>query len=348
MALTTLAALAYVSTAEKSYEAEAQVLIAAAPDNPVYQGLGLITATSDPTRDVQTASGLITTTEVAERVKRELGFAGPAAELLGAVTAEPVGGSQFVAVTAAESDPQEAAALANAFAKEAVKNRTDLFHDRIDERLQQLEALGEGNPDAGYDDEIRQLQAIRPQPDPTMSFATPADVPTAPVLAEAQAQHCGRPDGRSRPRHRRGVRVPRFSTLDCAARNSSAIFSGFRSSAGYHASRGARRTPRATDLSARVESRRPSLRPIERCAGRSSANSKRQGGKLLLVTGSSPSEGKTTTAINLAASLSSAGKRGDPDRGRPAAPRRSPAHSASSPVAASSVYSSRACRSRMR
>ena len=39
------------------------------------------------------------------------------------------------------------------------------------------------------------------------------------------------------------------------------------------------------------------------------ANSKRRGGKLLLVTGSSPSEGKTTTAINLAASLSSAGKR---------------------------------------
>ncbi len=43
--------------------------------------------------------------------------------------------------------------------------------------------------------------------------------------------------------------------------------------------------------------------------GTVSASSRRPGGEVLLVTGSSPSEGKTTTAINLAASLSETGRR---------------------------------------
>ena len=69
--------------------------------------------------------------------------------------------------------------------------------------------------------------------------------------------------------------------------------------------------------------------------GTVSASSRRPGGEVLLVTGSSPSEGKTTTAIDLAASLSETGSRViliEANLHRP----RSAARSESSPSAASS------------
>ena len=306
MVLTTLAALAYVATAEKSYEAEARVLISPAPADSIYQGLGLITASSDPTRDVQTASGLVTTTEVAERVKKELGYAGPASDLIDAVTAEPVGGSQFVAVTASESDPDEAAALANAFAKEAVRDRTELFHGRIDDRISQLQALAEGNPDSSYASEIEQLQAIRPQPDPTMSVATPADVPGSPVSPKPKLSIvAGLLAGLVL-----GVAAAfAFQILDPRLRREEQLRHLFRIPIIGRVPREPR-SAKSTDRPLGPRGISPAVAEAYRTLrGTVSANSKRQGGKLLLVTGSSPSEGKTTTAINLAASLSSAGKR---------------------------------------
>ena len=71
--LTTLAAVAYLLTASKVYEAESDILVTPVSGNdPVYTSLGLISASSDPTRDVETASRLITTSDVARRVKATL------------------------------------------------------------------------------------------------------------------------------------------------------------------------------------------------------------------------------------------------------------------------------------
>ena len=63
--VTTLAAGLYVGTAEKTYEARATLLVTPVPrDNATLATLGEITASSDPTRDVTTAAGLITTIDV--------------------------------------------------------------------------------------------------------------------------------------------------------------------------------------------------------------------------------------------------------------------------------------------
>src|SRR5205814_3489363 len=71
--VTTLAAVAYVVTASKVYKAEADLLITpVANDDPTLSGLGLISASSDPTRDVETASKLVTSTTVAKRAKAKL------------------------------------------------------------------------------------------------------------------------------------------------------------------------------------------------------------------------------------------------------------------------------------
>src|SRR3954454_1455337 len=70
--ITTLAAVVYVLTASKVYNAEADLLITPVGNSDTtLSGLGLITSSSDPTRDVETASKLVTSTTVAKRVKGE-------------------------------------------------------------------------------------------------------------------------------------------------------------------------------------------------------------------------------------------------------------------------------------
>ena len=177
--LTTLAAIVYVATAEKTYEAEATLLITPNSDSDL-QSLGLISVSSDPTRDVQTASELVTTTAVADRVKAKLGFAGLAADLLEAVSAEPVVQSSIVAVTASESDPAEAADLANAFASEAVANRTDQMHKSINQMLPQLREQQRGTPSAENEQLISKYVGLQQADDPTLRVETPAVPPPRP------------------------------------------------------------------------------------------------------------------------------------------------------------------------
>ena len=56
--------------------------------------------------------------------------------------------SQFVDITATESDPQEAADLANAFAKQTINDRTAAMHKSIEGRLPELEKLQGESPSA--------------------------------------------------------------------------------------------------------------------------------------------------------------------------------------------------------
>ena len=111
--VTTLAAVAYVLTANKVYNAEADLLITPISNSdPTLAGLGLISTSSDPTRDVETASKLVTSTTVAKRVKAKLHDSRTAEQLLGTVSVAPVATSNIVAVTAEGGSPKEAQQLA--------------------------------------------------------------------------------------------------------------------------------------------------------------------------------------------------------------------------------------------
>src|SRR3954466_6327359 len=59
--VTTLAAVLYLAVASKQYRAEADLLVApASAQDTALTGLPLIRESSDPTRDVETASRLVT------------------------------------------------------------------------------------------------------------------------------------------------------------------------------------------------------------------------------------------------------------------------------------------------
>jgi capsular exopolysaccharide synthesis family protein len=307
IAITTGVAILYVLAATKTYEAEAELLVTPVSGNdPVLASLGLIGVSADPTRDVETASRLVTNLNVAEAVKKQLRSSLEPSSLLGKVTAIPVAQSNIVAVTATETSPEEAKRLADAFANQAVKTRTESLHEQIDRQLPVLRAeLGsQGSTGAGEESlagQVAQLQLLASGPTPDMRVETEAALPTAQssprvtlsiaagilaglilgIVAAFTAQVLD-------PRLRREAQLRRLYRLPILGRipkdshaNASPLL------------------PR--QLSAATSEAYRTLRTTL-TAGQS-------GGRVILVTGSGSSEGKSTTAMNLATSIALSGKR---------------------------------------
>ncbi len=182
------AALIYVSTATKVYEAEADLLISPAPrDSDSLVGLPIVRESSDPTRDVETVARLVTSNSVARRVRANLGTERTTRGLLNAVTAEPVAQSNIVAITAQGTTAEESQELANAFGRAIVEDRTEQLHDQLDQVLQRLESRRDEADDLGraaqeaLELQINELETLRGGPDPTVRLQNPAERPTSQV-----------------------------------------------------------------------------------------------------------------------------------------------------------------------
>src|SRR3954469_4085547 len=313
--LTTLAAGVYLATAAKVYEAEADLLITPVPgSDPVYASLGLIHDTSDPTRDVETASRLITNVNVARRVKAVLHDPRSPAQLLDDVTVQPVAQSNIVSITAEGSTPKEAQRLANPFAIQAVADRTDTFHKQLDRSIadlkKQIPQSDSNTPPTTADPnslpaQLGRMQTLRLAHDPAMRVQTLADPPTSPsspkpklsiaagILAGlvlgiggAFALQVLDPRLRREEQLRRLYGLPILARIpkDSRAHGAGALAPEMLSPSTIEAYR----TLRATLAASR---------------GRD------VGATSILVTSPSPSEGKTTSAINLASSLALAGNK---------------------------------------
>jgi capsular polysaccharide biosynthesis protein/Mrp family chromosome partitioning ATPase len=286
------------------YEAEADLLITPIPgDRETLFGLGLVTESGDPTRDAETLAQLITTPQVAERVRARLGLERSARQLLQDVTAEPVAQSSIVTVTARANDAELAARLATVFAESAIAVRTERMHALLDSVIprlrRQLENLppGELRSREALSGRLRDLETLRLLPDPTLHLENRASPPPSPVSP--------------RP------------VLTMAA----ALIAGLILSSGVVL--GARmldtRIEREQDLRmyripilGRIPRWRPRgrgpLRPeaippttrqaFQRLASMLEARSA-PGSRSIFVTGPGPAEGKTTTSIQLAGALAS-------------------------------------------
>ena len=186
--LTVGTAVFVVAQTPKVYEAEADLLITPIPDTrETLFGLGLVTESGDPTRDAETISQLITTPVVAERVRARLGVERSARSLLKDVRAEPVAQSSIVTVTARANDAEFSAQLANVFAETAIAVRTARMHNLLDSVIprlrRQLESVprGELRSREALAGRLRDLETLRLLPDPTLHLETKAAAPESPV-----------------------------------------------------------------------------------------------------------------------------------------------------------------------
>lgn len=309
-AITTGIAIVYVATATRMYEAEATLLITPASSaDPTLGTLGLITESSDPTRPVETASKFVTNVDVAAKVKRSIHSPESPQELLSMVTAQPIAQSNVVAVNATADSTALAQELANEFAKQAVRDRTERLHERINATIPRLQEEIKRSPEQGVGpgslgSQLGILQTLENAPDPTIAIDAEAEEPTSPVsprpalsiagglfaglilgIAAAFAAQALDTRLRREAQLRRLYRLPILGRIPKESRADEKPLSPRRLSP---VTSEAYRTLRAT----------------------LTATAAREGdGRVILITGSAPSEGKTTTAVNLAASLSLSGKR---------------------------------------
>jgi Mrp family chromosome partitioning ATPase len=304
----------YVAAAPSKYRASADMLISPIPaDTTTLVGLPVLFSSGDQTTDVLTAASLITTPQVAQTVVNTLGLHESAGALLGDVSATPVGASNLVAVQATASSAARAQQIANAFPAAVIATRAASLHTAIAAILPSLQAQAaklpptlRGEPGT-VQDQIDQLETLATRPDPTMTLAAPAVLPTSPYTPRVKLSLLAALFGglilgicaafayqALDPRLRREeelrdlfripilAEIPRERTRRSQGRQRQPIVPAelsFGALEGY-------RTLRAT--------------LVARAGGRPRA---------YLMTGSSPAEGKTTSAIGLAATLAQGGSR---------------------------------------
>ncbi len=316
--LTAAAAIAYVEVAPRTYTAEAQLLInPAAQQDTVLFSLPVLHATGDPVQDVLTASALVTTPQVADSVIAALHLDMTAPDLLGKIQSTPLAQSNIIALQATSSSATGAKRLANAFAVAAIAVRTTALHRAIALQLPGLRAGVAALPPAVRNgpgtlgDQLVQLEALQGAPDPTISVAAPATLPSAPTsprrnLSLAAGLFAGLLLGIGAafafdaldPRVRREDQLrERFGEIPVMARIPRV---GRRRRSGRLTRR--RRSGPLTPLEL-SGSALEQYRTLRATLGAHASGEP----QAYLITGSAPSEGKTTSAINLASVLAQSG-----------------------------------------
>jgi capsular exopolysaccharide synthesis family protein len=325
--ITTLMAASYLVVATEKYKAETDLLvIPASRDDTALNALPLIRESSDPTRDVETAARLVTSRNVAERVKQQLGLDQSADSLQSQVSAAPVAQSNIVAITAEADSPDLARDIANGFAEGVVAQRSAVVRAAAAKQITGLQSELQKAKDTGQntvqlDANIAELQGVSQSGDPTMSVETRADAPDSPfsprpgltifagifaglILGVGGAFAMSALD----PRLRREEQLRELYSLPILARvpkeKRAPTFTLGKRRFGIGPRERERRALPPGELSAATLESFRTLRTMLAAQRREDGNS-----RSILVTGPSPSEGKTTTAINLASSLALAGNR---------------------------------------
>jgi len=318
VAVTLAAAVFYLQTASKTYTAEADLLInPASQQNAILFSLPVLHATGDPTTDVLTAASLMTTTQVAQSATASLHLRGSAQEVLGKVQAVPLAQSNIVVLEATGSSPLQAQRLANAFANAVIAVRTAAVHQALALRIPNLQDEVSALPPAQrggvgtLGDELSQLKQLQHSNDPTITLVAAAVRPTSPTsprktLSIAAGLLAGLLIGVGAafgvdfldPRLRREDEIRELAPdVPIVARVP-------------RVGRGSPRRPLtpAEMPPPAMEQYRMLRASLAMQAPRSGGRGRGSADQTFLVTGSSPSEGKTTSAINLAAALARGGE----------------------------------------
>jgi len=177
------AAGGYDLTAPKRYRATAAILVSpVSAADPTFVGLDLLRDGSGRRAAAASAADLVTTPQVADAVRVQLGLHRSGASLLDDVQAAAVGQSDVVRVTGEDGTAVGAAQIANAFVDALIAQRTAGFQSRLASAVSRDEQLLGGAAGAQAGELARRLAVLRGlqgQPDPTLRRASTATAPTS-------------------------------------------------------------------------------------------------------------------------------------------------------------------------
>lgn len=186
--VTFAAAVAYVKLAPKSYTATALMLVSPIPsaDSVLETVPGLLHATGDSTTDVLTAASLAHTQRIAQATATALHSKLSAAQILSKVSVVPTDQSELLSVSTSSSDPRAAQRLVDTYANEVVSVRTAQLHSYIATEVPRLRASiakspGSTTTGGSNSDLLAQLEVLQNGPDNTVTVSSLAALPTAPT-----------------------------------------------------------------------------------------------------------------------------------------------------------------------
>lgn len=175
----------YSATTPKQYKASSDLLIQPlSTSDELYQGLSLFRQTFDGASSVVTAARLITSPVIRRPVFDQLGE-----DRIGAsVLVRPLGQANIVTIEATAPDPQQAARVANAYAAGTVRARNAQFQREIAQRIKRLRTQVDATPSslradnfeyASLQQRLADYRALIGTADPTISKLTDATPPTS-------------------------------------------------------------------------------------------------------------------------------------------------------------------------
>jgi capsular exopolysaccharide synthesis family protein len=183
--LAVLGAIAFLALRSPSYEASADILVnPVAQTDTTFTGVPVLRDTpGDPTRTGQTAANVLDSSLAARMTAEELGDGWTLESVQTAVDVQPKGQSDILSVTAKTGDADEAAKVANTFAKAALDARAATLKVPIEaalKRLQtQLDSLEKDDPARGnLAAAINTLETALSNGDPSLSLLQEARPPT--------------------------------------------------------------------------------------------------------------------------------------------------------------------------
>ena len=183
------AGIAFVTLRSPRYEATAELLISPLPqDDTTFRGLSLIRDTGDPARTAQTATALIDTRAAATVAAKKLGDGFTAQKVQNQTDVTPLGDSDVLAVTAQSDHPDQAARIANQFANSALEARRSVLLTEVNAAIAQAKAdvrTVTGRSPAALD-RLAQLRTLKGQDptqadDPTLALSQRAVPPSSPA-----------------------------------------------------------------------------------------------------------------------------------------------------------------------
>jgi len=182
------AAAGYGLTAPKRYRATAQLLVSPVPaTDTTFTGVDVLRDSGGKRTAAASAAAMLSSPQIADAVRSQLGLSRPRDSLLAAMRARVVDGSDVVAVRAQDTSATGAAQLANAFAATLVSQRTATFQSQlataINHDVQQLQALPPATRSTAAGVVLQQrlttLRGFEGQPDPTIRVSAQASAPSA-------------------------------------------------------------------------------------------------------------------------------------------------------------------------
>lgn len=183
--ISVVGAVVFSLSSAKSYQAEAVLEVTpVGRDDGTYTGISVVREASDPSRDIETIAGAISTQPVYDEAGRLLEKTGGAPSGISA-NAVPVANSFLISVLAKSSNATDSARIATAFAAAMINVRNKAFNEQVSQTIESLKASLPDAPAgsaarAAVEERIVALRTLQGGPDPSLKLVTEASVPTSP------------------------------------------------------------------------------------------------------------------------------------------------------------------------